>query len=60
MFPRPSVVVIEHPFILQSSVRHELTAKSSTWSSTGSYLDRRTTQAPQPPEISKNIKVSAT
>ena len=56
VFPRPSVVVIEHSFILQSKVRQELTVKSSTWSRTGLYLNRRTTQAPQLPDFCLEIE----
>lgn len=49
LLPRPSEVVMEQPSMLQRSVRHELTVKSSTFSRRGSYFERRTTQAPQPP-----------
>lgn len=41
---------MEQPSMLQRSVRHELTVKSSTFSRSGSYFERRTTQAPQPPK----------
>jgi len=37
--------------MLQRRVRQELMEYSSTCSLMGSYLDRRTTQAPQPPVI---------
>lgn len=49
LLPRPSEVVMEQPSMLQRSVRHELAVKSSTLSRSGSYFERRTTQAPQPP-----------
>jgi len=45
----PSLLVIEHPCMLQSSVRQELGVKSLTLLSSGSYFDIKTTQAPQPP-----------
>lgn len=49
MLPRPSDVVMEQLFMVHTSVRHELTVKSSTSLSTGLYFESRTTQAPQPP-----------
>lgn len=55
-FPRPSDVVMEHPFTLQRSVRHEFMLCSFTWSESGSYFDRITKQAPHPPALLKSEK----
>lgn len=49
VFPSPSDVVMEHSFTLQRRVRQEFIEYSSTLSDTGSYFDRITMQAPQPP-----------
>ncbi|XLR41236.1 hypothetical protein S83_025896 [Arachis hypogaea] len=53
----PSLVVIEQPCMLQSNVRQELAVKSSILSSIGSYLEIKTTQAPQPPVKNNHFKI---
>ncbi|CAL4927751.1 unnamed protein product [Urochloa decumbens] len=45
----PSLVVTEQRSTLWRSVRQELAENSVTSSVAGSYLEMRTTQAPQPP-----------
>uniref|UniRef100_A0A0A9AMY0 Cl1856_1 n=1 Tax=Arundo donax TaxID=35708 RepID=A0A0A9AMY0_ARUDO len=45
----PSLVVTEQRSTLRSSVRQELAENSVTSSVAASYLETRTTHAPQPP-----------